>query len=162
MSGYLIFCLVIGLAIWPLKSAKSAGRGRKQVSNPVGAIDGPGNFEIEVVGESHYQPALESICGRRTRDGAQKYVQATLLLEDQNIHDSHAVRIDVEGRTVGYLPRDTARSYRKRIREAGHPRLIGHCNAVIRGGWDRGPADRGYFGIWLDLPPNQYSPGGDG
>jgi hypothetical protein len=161
MSGYLIFCAVIGLVLWLLKGAKSAGRGPIRVNDPVGAIDGPGNFEIEVVGESHYQPAPKSICGRRTRDGAQKYVQATLLLEDQNAHDSQAVRIDVEGKTVGYLPRDTARSYRKRIREAGHPRLVGHRRAVIRGVWDRGPADRGYFGIWLDLPPNQHLPGDD-
>lgn len=31
--------------------------------------NGPGAFEVNVVGESHYQAALESICGGRNESG---------------------------------------------------------------------------------------------
>ncbi|MDE2465490.1 MAG: hypothetical protein KGO02_17520 [Alphaproteobacteria bacterium] len=117
-----------------------------------GTLAGPGTFEVEVVGESHYQKALEKLCGGRTEDSAEKKCQATLVLEDSNPYDSNAVRIDVDGATVGYLPRDTAKVYRQRLKEAGHPQLLGTCDAVIRGGWDRGNGDKGSFGIRLDLP----------
>lgn len=121
-------------------------------SDPVGRIRGPGTYQMEVVGESHYQSALERACGGRTEDGVEKYIDATLILEDSNPHDPMAVQVAIDGRTVGYLSRETARQYRKQLKEANHPRLAGVCSAVIRGGWDRGADDRGSFGIWLDLP----------
>jgi hypothetical protein len=118
----------------------------------VGTLAGPGTFEVEVVGESHYQDALERICGGRSEDGAEKYCRATLILDDSNPYDKKAVRIDVDGATVGYLSREGAGVYRQRLKEAGHPRLRGTCDAVIRGGWDRGNGDTGNFGVRLDLP----------
>jgi len=116
---------------------------------PAGRLEGPGTYSIEVVGESHYQEALENICDGRTEDSAEKYCQAALVLEDWNTHDDKAVRVDIERQTVGYLTREVAREYRKRLREAGHPDLVGVCGAVIRGGWDRGGEDRGHFGFGL-------------
>ena len=74
------------------------------------------------------------------------------MLEDSNPYDSKAVRVDIEQQTVGHLSRNVARGYRKRLKQAGHPQLVSICDAVIRGGWDRGPDDRGHFGVWLDLP----------
>lgn len=121
-------------------------------SGSIGKLHGPGHYGIEVVGESHYQRDLENICGGRSEDGAEKYVEATLILEDSNPHDRKAVRIDIQGKTVGYLSRELAHEYRKRLTEAGHNKLTGVCNAVIRGGWDRGGGNRGHFGVWLDLP----------
>lgn len=119
---------------------------------PIGKISGPKTYEVEVVGESHYQRALEKICGGRSEEGTEMYVEATLVLEDSNHYDNKAVRIDIQGMPVGYLPRQSAREYRKRLKEAGHTQLTGICGAAIRGGWDRGGGDRGYFGVWLDLP----------
>jgi hypothetical protein len=119
---------------------------------PIGKISGPKKYEVEVVGESKYQQALEKICGGRSEDGAEMYVDAMLVLEDSNRYDNKAVRIDIQGLTVGYLPRESAREYRKQLKEAGHPQLTGVCGAVIRGGWDRGDGDKGHFGVWLDLP----------
>ena len=148
----LLVALLVG-ALWLVFRGKSTTPQQRVPSgDPVGNIAGPGTYELEVVGESHYQRALESICGGRTEESANRHVQAHLVLEDDNPHDPLAVRIDIQGKTVGYLSRETARAYRDRLREAGHPRLVGVCKAVIRGGWDRGPHDRGYFGVWLDLP----------
>lgn len=151
-GSVLLLVLVLVVAWFVFRGSTSGTHASTAPSDPVGAIQGPGKYEIEVVGESHCQRALESICGGRAEDGAEKYLQATLVLDDQNPHDNRAVRVDISHMKVGYLTRDTARSYRSRLREAGHPRLTGRCNAVIRGGWDRGPQDRGYFGVRLDLP----------
>lgn len=117
------------------------------------SIDLPhsGDFSYEIVGESHYQHVLESICGGRTEDGADMLVEAKLVLEDSNQYDNQAVRVDIEGKTVGYLSKSNARQYRKYLHQAGHGKVIGRCAAEIVGGWDRGGDDRGSFGVKLDL-----------
>src|SRR5690606_10952807 len=113
---------------------------------------GPGTYEFDIVGESQYQGALESICGGRTEDGAELQTQAVLLLEDSNPHDNMAVRVDIQGQTVGYLSRKDARSYRKQLKQLGHSNITCSCNAMIVGGWQRSRSDRGHFGVKLDLP----------
>jgi hypothetical protein len=118
----------------------------------VARIPGPGTFSFPVVGESHYQTALASICGGYTEEGHDVVVEANLVLEDSNPHDPDAVRVDIKGETVGYLSRENARQYRNRLIEEGYPHVVAKCMANIRGGWDRGHGDKGYFGIWLDVP----------
>jgi hypothetical protein len=115
-------------------------------------IPSPGEFAYDIVGESHYQEALERICGGRDEEGAHEEVEALLTLENENPHDNMAVRVDIEGETVGYLSREVARYYRSKLKEAGQPNATARCDAIIAGGWDRGPDDRGYFGVKLDLP----------
>lgn len=125
---------------------------QKHEEIPVGNLSGPGTFAIPIVGESRYQKALEEICGGKTPDGSNKTSTATLILEDSNPYDKKAVRVDIENKTVGYLSRDLAREYREKLKQAGHPQLVGNCQAVIRGGWKRKNGDTGHFGVWLDLP----------
>lgn len=114
--------------------------------------DGPGLFELEVVGESNYQAALERVCGGRTGDGHDLRVKALLVLEDANPYDSNAVRVDIDGQAVGYLSRRHAVQYRRALAATGYGRADAYCDAVIRGGWDRGGGDRGHFGVRLDIP----------
>ncbi len=121
-------------------------------ANVVGRIKGPQTYSFDIVGESHYQQALESICGGRTDESREKRVTATLTYEDDNPHDNNAIRVDIDGEIVGYLNRELARNYRKMMKEAGHPGLKSKCGAMIVGGWDRGDGDTGYFGVKLDLP----------
>jgi hypothetical protein len=116
-----------------------------------GAVMLNGGREVEVVGESHYQPALERAAGGRQREGVHVPVIATLMPEPRNKFDKNAIAIQLDGQTVGYLARTMARSYGplvRRLLDEGH---LGQCQAVIVGGWDRGLRDRGSFGIWLDL-----------
>jgi hypothetical protein len=75
-----------------------------------------------------------------------------LCLEDSNPFDDKAVRVAIEGRTVGYLSRNDARSYRKQLKHLGHARIVCNCRAVIVGGWRRSRSDEGHFGVKLDLP----------
>jgi len=114
-------------------------------------LPGSGAYEQPIVGEASYQAALEDLCGGRTDHGHQKVAEAELGLEDDNPHDNHAVRVAIEGRTVGYLNREDARRYRARLREAGLDAPVATCAAVIVGGWDRGGGDRGHFGVRLDI-----------
>ena len=121
-------------------------------SGATASLPGPGTYSIEVVGESHHQSTLEAICGGRTEEGHWMEVTATLVHEDANPHDSNAVRVEIDGRKVGYLSSANARQYRKKLKEAGYPGITAACSAVIVGGWDRGDGDRGHFGVKLDLP----------
>jgi hypothetical protein len=114
-------------------------------------LEGPDAFALPIVGESHYQDALEQICGPRTDEGEDRHVEAQLVLEDENPHDSMAVRVDINGTTVGYLSRDHARTYRRGLSKAGYGTANAYCQALIRGGWDRGEGDRGFYGVYLDL-----------
>ncbi len=127
---------------------------RKQPSSPsvVGNLPGPGTYEFDIVGESHYQDALEEICGEKSEESAEHHTEAILYLENDNPHDKQAVRVDIEGHIVGYLSRTDARAYRKQLKQLGHESLICTCNAVIVGGWKRSKSDEGNFGVKLDLP----------
>src|ERR1035437_5020271 len=86
-----LLLLAFGVAAaWLIIRAFGSGTHSPAASaDPVGTIQGPGTFSMEVVGESHYQSALESICGGRTEDSAEKYVQAVLVLEDHNAPDDY-------------------------------------------------------------------------
>jgi hypothetical protein len=80
--------------------------------------DGPIDYGVDVVGESYYQPALDEIAGGRTTEG---YVVrehlAALVLEPQNPYDKQAIAVQIEGRVVGHLSREDARTYGPFIRQ---------------------------------------------
>jgi len=115
-------------------------------------LRGSGAFALPIVGESHYQEALEAICGPRSDEGEDRRVEARLVLENDNPHDSMAVRVDIQGQTVGHLSREHARQYRKQLERAGYASTDAYCKARIRGGWDRGEGGHGHYGVFLDLP----------
>jgi len=100
--------------------SRGIGKSKTGEAKSTAFLPGPKTFSIGVVGESHYQSAVESICGGRTDQGHEKIVEAVLLHEDNNPYDSKAIRVDIQGNTVGYLSRENARQYRKRLEKAGH------------------------------------------
>jgi hypothetical protein len=102
-----------------------------------------------VAGESHYQPALHAAAGGRSvaaehLDGALE-VTAALIPEPRNRHDKNAVRVDIAGRTVGYLPRHLAIGYAGPLNELARRGMLGTCPARIMGGGDR------FYGVHLHL-----------
>lgn len=132
--------------------------GRGSEDKRIAKLPGPITFSIDIVGELKYQSALESICGWRTDESQEKIVEAVLVYEDDNPYDNMAIRVDIQGQTVGYLSRENARQYRKRLEEAGYHGITATCVAKIVGGWDRGSGDKGYFGVKLDLPTADQDP----
>ena len=127
------------------------GRGRHSSIRVNGSLSGDGSFSVDVVGESQYQDALATICGGYTPEGHNLEATAVLVLDDGNPYDNKAVRVEIEGRTVGHLSRANAREYRRELQKQGCPSLTLSCCALIVGGWDRGSGDRGYFGVNLDF-----------
>lgn len=124
--------------------------GKDEQSTPF--LRGDGSYSVAVVGESHYQDALEAVCGGRTEDGADLEIEATLALEDKNRFDPNAVRVDINGAQVGYLDRYAAKSFRDMCGDGTLPAVAAfRCRAHITGGWDRGDGDRGHFGVRLDV-----------
>ncbi|MGG7603517.1 HIRAN domain-containing protein [Massilia sp. BKSP1R2A-1] len=118
-------------------------------------IRGPGYYPINVAGESFYPEAFAALCGPRGLEPVNIEVRARLELQDDNEHDKQAVRVSIQGRQVGHLPREAARAFRRTVR---YGKLAEHeafeCAAIICGGWDRGPEGAGNYGVRLDLPQN--------
>ena len=153
----ILLTIIIG-AFLTSKQAKNRDLSNRDSSpEPQPFLRGPGLYDFNIVGESYYQYALEEICGDKTINGHQKEVIAILIHEDDNPKDYKAIRVDIEGMTVGYLDRKFAREYRRRLSEAGYPGLTAACNALITGGWRRDESE-GHFGVRLDLPRKQDLP----
>ncbi len=155
----LIFILMIagaiGLLVWMSNRNSATAPAADPISAPTFHIDGDGDFEQEVVGESYYQDALSAICGGHCDEGHEHECVATLVPEPDNPHDSNAVAVLIEGRKVGHLPRVAALVYTTALARHGNPAARFTCDAEIRGGWRRerrnGQVDEGGFGVWLDL-----------
>lgn len=143
-DGWFTYNLVVNLA--SLQAGRVSPEAREDSERSTDDADG---FPQAVVGESHYQDVIESICGGRKPDGEDLVVDASLVPEDANPYDSNAVKVVVQGKTVGYLSRPSARRFRERFAKAGVSVVT--CKARIRGGWDRGPDDRGNYGVALNL-----------
>jgi len=109
-------------------------------------------FQQPIVGESNYQEALGKICGRRSKEGEHRIVEARIIPDDKNKHDKNAVRIEIQGRVVGYIEGDDAPAYRARLKREGRAHATVACPAMIKGGWKRGK-DVGHYGVWLDIAP---------
>ena len=78
-----------------------------------------------------------------------KPCKAVLTPEPDNPHDPHAVVVKIHGKTVGYLPRQSAQRFAKAFGNTAQT-----CNAKIVGGWRRREGrgwDEGHFGVELDL-----------
>ena len=118
----------------------------------VAMLMGAGNFELRIVGEAHYQAALEVLCGPRLPKGVNQFETARLILEDKNPHDKNAVRVEIRRKQVGYLSREAAIRYREQLKAQGRPNANGQCQAVIRGGWVSSDGRKGSYLVWLDLP----------
>jgi hypothetical protein len=118
---------------------------------PPAWLDGDGNFGLKIVGESHHQSAFEDICGPRTEDGENRVVTAVLILDNTNRYDNNAVRVEVEGKTVGYLSRSAASAFRTRLQNERVTAPNFTCKANIRGGWMSENKESGMFGIYLDV-----------
>lgn len=130
---------------------------KRDTRPPVGIVRlaGNGGFSQETVGESFYQPALDTLCGGKCEEGHEHECRAILQPEPDNPHDDQAVAVLVRGRKVAHLARADARKFRVQMANLGSPGDGGECAAIITGGWLRsrktGATEEGHYGIALDL-----------
>lgn len=147
----------MGLFDWLLGT--SGGRsqntdwGQKPAApQPLGKLEGEGDFDFDIVGESRYQANLLAIAGPKTDAGCEIDCEAILHREPNNPHDGNAIRVDIAGRTVGYIPRVDAAVFAPMMDGRGMAAV--RADAMIVGGWLRG-SSKGHFGVKLDLPYEQ-------
>jgi hypothetical protein len=96
---------------------------------------------VNVAGESHYQDALHEITAGQDR----LETTAALIPEPTNPHDPNAVRVEIDSRLVGYLPRAAALAYGPLVKEPAERGRTAVCEAMVSG-------REGLFGVFLKLP----------
>src|SRR5580658_8764674 len=65
--------------------------------------------EVDAVGESYYQDALEAVAGGRTPFGTRTRLLTVILArEPDNPYDANAVSVEAGGATLAHLSRDDA------------------------------------------------------
>jgi hypothetical protein len=141
--------------LWRLLDEAGPIRGRGLVEGgPLGeAVTIPGDVEVPVVGEGRHQDELLALTGgHRHYAGARMHIAAELVPEPDNRYDRDAISVEIAGLQVGYLRHPDALGYRPAIDEARAGEGRATCEAIIRGGWDRGRGDVGAFGVVLLLP----------
>jgi hypothetical protein len=122
----------------------SRRQSRKPRSVPVGSATGKslllrglGWFGQEVVGESHYFTALRGLAGAAST--GEREMVAQLRREPSNRHDRNAVQVLIEGKVVGYLPRESAVDYVTPLEMVERAGKVAQCRARVW--WRRGPGD---------------------
>lgn len=79
------------MSIWPFSNRKTPLNG---------VLVGDGKFAFPIVGESHYQRELETICGGKSEKGAREKHAALLSPEPTNRYDKNAVCVKIRGGVV--------------------------------------------------------------
>lgn len=90
--------------------------------------NGPGTFQYEVVGESHYAENLKAIieeANLTATEPGELYCQAFLFCEPKNPYDSNAVAVVIGRKTVGYIPRRDAQKLAPELRRLANTRAAG-------------------------------------
>jgi len=118
-------------------------------------------YPLQVQGESNYKANIEDVSNYTGEDegvDADDFI-AHLILEDDNIYDpGNAVRIEIDGKAVGYLAKPAAKKYRKRLAELGLSDVTGECYASIKGGFiKRSSGEQADFGVRLDLDLDTFN-----
>jgi len=135
--GKILGSLFSGLIATLWKQHKSSKTSSARVSEASPVDDGEwGGFNTEVVGEASYKQQLRSVFG--SGEG-RKHFEASLDAEPGNPHDPNAIKVSINGGTVGYLPRPSAKRYGKKYGSRSQT-----CGAVV-------VAREGGLGVWLDL-----------
>jgi hypothetical protein len=115
-------------AITPAKPTASADGTEWQAQ-----IERFGDILVNVVGESHYQPAIRRACDWQRGTDTRFECMAELVPEPTNEYDPNAVMVKIDGERVGYLSRDDAVRLGPAIRQAIDQQGTGMCRAMIAG-----------------------------
>ena len=108
------------------------------------------SYPSEIVGESFYQNNLKIITGGFKRDSQTHDLPGLISLDPDNQYDKNAVRVDIEGKIVGFLPKDQALRVGAIMKDQGV--TCAAVDARIRGGWRTNQHDEGQFGVCLRMP----------
>lgn len=156
--------LIVAAFVWFLyrifatRSDTHSGRQQESIKTPSEQPlihwESLGEFEFEIVGESFYQSELAALASPYDDTSLGNAVfKAVLVPDDNNRYDKLAVRVDINGLTVGHLSKDDARSFRRRLSSKKQSRAVTSCDAIITGGFVKKDGSQANFGVRLDLKP---------
>ena len=123
---------------------------RKAVETHVVTWDG--SYSYDVVGESYHRPELLALIKSAPEDQraqGEVWTVALLVREPTNKYDKNAIKVTIDGRHVGYVPKEDARtvgSFVERVEAQAGP--VG-VRAVI--GWSTYGGDDAPIGVRLDM-----------
>lgn len=102
-------------------------------------------FKTAIVGESNYKTALKKCYNdpNAYRKGQGVFLDVTLKLENNNKYDDQAVAVVSKYGIIGYLPKDTARKYRKDWDEQD--------GNTVRAKVTTSDPKSNLYGVWIDL-----------
>lgn len=115
-------------------------------------VAGYGKHDVEVIGTSRYQKYLQVLRKRHLNKDREQPLIAKLHYENNHPYDKNAIRVVINGGKVGYLSREDAKFFRKRIERAGQEGTIISCNARIIGGTRAWLGKTPELDVFLDLP----------
>lgn len=144
--------------------AAAAAEPAAQTADGIRDVLAPGGDIQEVVGSAPFQEALGAIIGAQSGTTADVEKWAHLIPEPDNPWDRYAVAVYIDGRKIGYLPRETSAAYASilgRLWTDSRGRAV--CRAVVSGGWLRVQSqvgsvttvDEGQIGVRLALAAPQ-------
>lgn len=138
LYGLLIIAAIIAFIIY-----------RRHKRNTQAAIS---QGTIDIVGESHYQDALESIAGPKCEDGYDLPVEIELRREPDNPYDSDAIMCLIDGKLVGYINREDTHRLQPLLQKAERQGRKAQMAGRIAGGWSRDNGkDQGHYGVKLRI-----------
>lgn len=103
----------------------------------------PIEYFFDIIGEQSYQANLRKIAGPKQERSKYVEVMARVVSEPFNAYDKNAVKIEINGLTVGYLSRDDAKLLAGKVINQTVP-------ALINGGWLDDNSE-GSYGVKLGI-----------
>ena len=107
-----------------------------------------GDIRVDVVGESHYQPAIRAACDWKPGTDTQFHCMAELVPEPTNPYDRNAIKVTINGACVGHLSQQDAVTLGPAVQNAIKHQGSGMCRAVIAG---HANSDTDNLGVFLHL-----------
>jgi hypothetical protein len=112
---------------------------------------GSNSYATAVVGESHYQPHLQKLMGKRRPEGKSADFLAFLVPEPDNAFDENAVMVLIKGDQVGYLAAADAEEFLFGMQEIERPDHVAAVDAFVAGGFQQEDRSWAHYGVWLDI-----------
>ena len=128
------------------KKAKDALKGEEK-EFLIAEHEGDGDFEYNIVGEAQNRGHLENlILKHKAKDIGEILIDALLVPEPTNAYDENAIRVLIEEKPVGYIPKNDCVEFLE-IFKANN---LGAMKVPARIGWDKDSAQP-LIGVRLDF-----------
>jgi hypothetical protein len=139
-----------------IRHARPALRGEviKPIPTPLFTWPTRDQYDFELVGGEYYQAELQHIVDNHRGEQLDGLpLTAMLIPEEENRSDNTAVRVDVEGLTVGYLSLVDSKGYHRRMAELKQKVKPTACAALLVVSPTQKDATDTQHRVMLDLKP---------